>query len=139
VIILDTNVVSELMKADPEDRVVDWLDQQASVQLFLSAVTVAELRYGVARLPDGKRKLALGGAVESMIIQDFDRRVLAFDEIAAGHYADMAAKREKAGRPIAMADAQIAATCRSHEAILATRDLSAFENLNVALLNPWTA
>ncbi len=127
------------MRVDPEEQVVNWLDRQASAQLFLSAITVAELRYGVARLPDGKRKLALGGAVESMIIQDFDRRVLAFDEIAAGHYADMAAKRERVGRPISMADAQIAATCRSHDAVLATRNLSGFENLNVELLDPWMA
>ena len=136
-IVLDTNVVSELMKHDVEGAVVDWVDRQQTVDLYLSAVTVAELLFGIARLADGRRKSNLARHVDSMVADDFDHRVLAFDEIAAAHYGDIAASRERAGRPISVADAQIAATCRSHGALLATRNVTDFDDTGVDLVNPW--
>jgi predicted nucleic acid-binding protein len=137
-IVLDTNVISELMRDEPEVAVVDWVDGQPAIDLHLSAVTVAELLYGVARLPPGRRKTGLADQLEGMISEDFDHRVLAFDEAAAAHYADVVVGRERAGRPISTADAQIAAICRSHGAPLATRNLSDFDGTGVEVLNPWS-
>lgn len=138
-IVLDANVVSELMRDQPAEAVLEWMDQQVADDLFLTAVTVAELLYGVARLPDGRRKQVLGGQIEEMIVEDFDDRVIAFDEDAAAHYADIAAARERAGHPISTADAQIAATCRSHDASLATRNVDDFSSTGIELINPWAA
>jgi predicted nucleic acid-binding protein len=139
VIVLDTNVVSELMRARPADAVLDWVDRHPSHDVHLCAVTVAELLYGIGRLSDGRRKEELSALVETMLDDDFDHRVLAFDEIAARHYADIVVQREHLGRPISMADAQIAAICRSHDAILATRDAGGFEATGVELVDPWSA
>ena len=136
-IILDTNVVSELMKPQPSEIVVDWVDRQFAADVHLTAVTVAELLYGVARLPDGRRKSGLGELVESMVNEDFEGRVVSFDDIAAAHYADIAVRRERAGRPTTTIDAQIAATCRSHGAVLATRNVDDFEDAGIIVVNPW--
>jgi predicted nucleic acid-binding protein len=139
VIVLDTNVVSELMRGAPASAVVEWVDGQPATDLYLSAVTVAELLFGIARLPDGRRKSALAEQVEAMIREDFAHRVVAFDETAAAHYADIAARRERAGRPISAADAQIAAICRSHGAVLATRNAADFTGTGVVVIDPWEA
>ena len=137
-IVLDTNVVSELMRVKSAQVVVDWVDRQHSADIHLSAVTVAELYYGVARLADGRRKNGLAERIEAMLDEDFDHRVLSFDETAAGHYAEIVVRRERVGRPISMADAQIAATCRSHGALLATRNIDDFIDTGVTLANPWS-
>jgi predicted nucleic acid-binding protein len=136
-IVLDTNVVSELMRPEPRPGVIDWVDSQPAGDLYLTATTVAELLYGIARLPDGRRKARLAEQVEAMIDDDFDRRVLPFDLPAAPHYADIATQRELLGRPIGAADAQIAATCRSHGATLATRNVKDFDATGVTVVNPW--
>ena len=136
-IVLDTYVVSELMRAAPSEFVVDWVDQQPAEDVHLAAITVAELLYGVARLPDGTRKTDLAHRIEAMLSEDFDHRVVPFDETAAGHYADIVVRRERAGRPISMADAQIAATCRSHGALLATRNIDDFTDTGINITNPW--
>ena len=136
-IVLDTNVVSELMRAVPDDQVVDWLDRQPATDVHLTAITVAELLCGVARLPDGRRKNELAEQIEEMLGEDFDHRVIPFDETSAGHYADIVVRRERAGRPISTADAQIAATCRSYGAVLATRNLEDFTGTGIASTNPW--
>jgi predicted nucleic acid-binding protein len=136
-IVLDTNVVSELMRDVPAELVVGWVDRQPSVDLHLSAITVAELLYGVARLPEGRRKTELARLIEAMLSDDFDHRVVAFDETAAAHYADIVVRRERAGRPISTADAQIAATCRSHGAALATRNVDDFADTGVTVNDPW--
>lgn len=136
-IVLDTNVVSEFMRPEPNENVLLWVDEQNSSDLYLTAITVAELLYGVARLPAGRRRNQLGGLVEETIREDFNRRVLSFDEIAAGHYGDLVSSRESAGRPISIADAQIVAICRSHEAVLATRNVSDFSEVGVVVANPW--
>ncbi len=136
-IVLDTNVVSELMRRDPADAVVAWVDRQPADEAWLTAVTLAELLYGIGRLPDGQRKAGLAIAVGAMIVEDFDHRIAAFDEPAAAHYADIVVVRERAGRPISAADAQIAAICRSHGALLATRNVDDFAHTRVSIANPW--
>ena len=137
-IILDTNIISELMRREPAGVVVDWVDRQPAVELFLTAITLAELLYGIARLADGHRKSTLAEQLEVMVSDDFEHRVAAFDEPAAPHYADIAVRRERAGRPISVADAQIAAICRSHDAVLATRNIDDFTETGIHLVNPWT-
>ena len=138
-IVLDTNVVSELMRLEPTAVVVEWVDRQQSDEVFLTAITLAELLYGVARLPDGRRKSTLAQQLEAMVDEDFDHRVAAFDETAAAHYADIAARRDRVGRPISAADAQIAAICRSYDAVLATRNVNDFTDAGIVVVNPWVA
>ncbi len=138
-ILLDTNVVSELMRPVPAAAVERWLAAKASSAVFLSAVTEAELRYGVAMLPEGKRRLALADALEALLQEDFRGRILAFDSAAAILYAEIAAGRRRAGRPISEADAQIAAIARSRGAGLATRNLADFAGCGIDLVDPWAA
>jgi toxin FitB len=137
VIVLDTNVVSELMRPEPAAAVLDWVDRQPGAEIYLSAITVAELLYGVARLSDGQRKVDLAERIEALLSDDFEHRIAPFDETAAAHYADIVIHRERTGRPISTADAQIAATCRSHGALLATRSVADFADTGVVLVNPW--
>jgi len=136
-IVLDTNVVSELMHTQPERRVQAWLDAQISSDLFLTAISVAEILCGIARLPDGKRKQRMLEITETMLKEDFQERLLAFDECSAIHYANIVTRRQSMGRPISMADAQIAAICLQHRTALATRNLKDFEALGLELINPW--
>jgi hypothetical protein len=138
VIVLDTNVVSELMRAEPSSEVVAWVDRQVADDVFLTAVTLAEVLFGIARLPDGRRKQSLADLVEATVADDFDHRVAAFDAPAAVHYADIAARREHAGRRISAADALIAAICRSHGAVLATRNVDDFGGVGITVVDPWT-
>lgn len=134
---LDTNVVSELMRAEADAAVIAWIDRQPTPSLHLSAVTVGELLYGVHRLPAGRRKTALSRKVVAMVDEDFRDRVLPYDGLAAAHFADIAAHRERIGRPVSGADAQIAAICRSHGAVLATRNLADFDHTGVEVIDPW--
>ncbi len=106
-------------------------------ELHLSAITLAELLHGIARLPDGRRRRTLAELIEEMVAEDLNHRVVAFDELAAAHYADIVANREREGRPISAADGQIAATCRSHGAVLVTRNTHDFVGTSVELVNPW--
>ena len=137
-IILDTTVISELVRPTPNRDVIDWVDGQPSGEIHITAITLAELLYGVARLPDGRRKRGLAEHIEAMVDQDLDHRVLTFDETAAIHYADIVVRRERAGRPISSADAQIAAIARSHGAILATRNTDDFSDTSAKIVNPWS-
>ena len=136
-IVLDTNVLSELMRAEAEPTVIDWLDRQDQDAVAITAVTVAELLYGIARLPDGRRKTILRQAALQMLEEEFADCVLPFDEDSAVHYAALVSQRERSGRPISMADAQIAAICRHHTAVLATRNSKDFEGVGIVLANPW--
>ncbi len=136
-IILDTNVISELTRAVPEARVISWLDSLPAEETAITAITAAELRYGVRRLPAGRRKNELSEAVHALINADFRGRVEPFDVLAADHYADVVAERERTGRPISTPDAQIAAICRVLAATLATRNTSDFANTGVNLIDPW--
>jgi len=138
-IVLDTNVLSELMRLEPAMEVMGWIDGRPSNELWLSSITVAEIMYGIGRLPDGQRKHNLAQAAVAMFNEDFADRILSFDAEAATHYAEIVIARERSGRPISMADAQIAAICRSHSVVLATRNGKDFENTGIDLINPWLA
>ncbi len=138
-IVLDTNVLSEMMRAQPETKVIRWLDTQDSDGLLLTAITVAEILYGIHRLPDGKRKNGLREVAMMMFNEDFAGRILAFDTWAAAYYAELVTTRERAGRPTSMGDAQIAAICRNTGASLATRNIKHFEETGIELVDPWQA
>ena len=138
-IVWDTNVVSELMRPEPHDQVVMWTDRQPVSEVFITAITLAELWYGIGRLPIGRRRNELAEVFDVMLTEDFERRVLDFDRVAAAHYADLVVERERMGRPISMADAQIAAICRSHGAAIATRNVDDFADVGVDIVNPWIA
>lgn len=136
-IILDTNVISELTRAAPDPGVVSWVDSLPTEETAITAITAAELRYGVRRLPDGRRKTELSEAIHALINADFRDRVEPFDVLAADHYADVVIGRERVGHPISTSDAQIAAICRTLSATLATRNTSDFTGTGVSLINPW--
>ncbi|MEI6484462.1 MAG: type II toxin-antitoxin system VapC family toxin [Betaproteobacteria bacterium] len=136
-ILLDTNVVSELMRPAPSARVLQWLNHQPSREIWLSSVVAGELLFGLARLPEGARKQQLTRTLSLMLSEDFQNRVLAYDLEAAVVYADLVAQRESQGRPISLADAQIASICLTHQASLATRNTKDFEGLGLTLINPW--
>ena len=136
-IVLDTNVISELACQVPDPGVISWLDSLDISDVATTAVTAAELRYGVARLPEGHRKRELTVVIRGILTEDFHGRVLPFDERASVRYADIVAGRERIGKPIGVADAQIAATCRDVGAILATRNTADFEETGIELIDPW--
>jgi predicted nucleic acid-binding protein len=137
VILLDTNVLSELVRPEPDRGVMVWLDSLDAATVATTAITAAELLYGIARLPAGRRKERLGEAIRGLLEEDLDGRVEPFDAMSARHYAELLGDRERAGRPISAADAQIAAICRKLGATLATRNTSDFEDAGIDLLDPW--
>jgi toxin FitB len=137
-VLLDTNVLSELMRPQPSSMVLAWFSQQKDTEFYTSAITQAELLLGVALLPGGKRRDAIAGAVEQMFDQDFVGRCLPFDELAAHEYAALVATRNKVGMPISIEDAQIAAIALRHGLALATRNTKDFRKISeLVLLNPW--
>ena len=138
-IIIDTNVVSELMRASPDPAVLAWFAGHAADTLFLTAVSEAELRTGAAILPAGQRRDRLVGTIDAMIDQDFAGRTLPFDSPAARCYAEIAAARRAAGKPIMDADCQIAAIARACNAAIATRNVKDFEGCGIDVINPWNA
>ena len=137
-IVLDTNVVSELMILHPSRRVLDWVRRQAPQSLYLTSVSEAELRCGAEVLPKGRRRTRLRDAIDGLVQEDFTGRILPFDRDAARAYALIAAARCAAGRPISYADAQIAAITRSVGAAVATRDAGGFEGCGVEVIDPWS-
>lgn len=137
-VVLDTNVLSELMRPAPDARVVTWVSRQPPTAVCTTAVTLAEVRFGIARLPAGRRRTLLRHATDD-VFAAFADRVLPFDAVAAGHYADVVVERAHAGAPISGFDAQIAAICRSHRSSLATRNVDDFDRLGLDLVDPWTA
>lgn len=134
-IVLDTDVVAEMMRDAPDHTVLAWTDSVVG-RLYTTAVTLAEVGYGIARLPEGRRKDRFT-ATAAQVFADFDEVVLPFDARAARRYAEIVADRERSGRPITAADAQIAAICASRRATLATRNTSGFEATGIELVNPW--
>ena len=137
--LLDTKVLSELLRAAPAPAVLAWFAEQPAQSLFVSAVTQAEMLLGARLLPAGKRRAALEAAVQAMFDEDFAGRILAFDSATVPAYADIVSTRRSAGRPISQFDAQIAAIAQHHGARLATRNLADFEGCGLALVNPWAA
>lgn len=136
-IVLDTNVLSELMRPEPNARVVRWLEKQPTTRLFTTSITQAEILHGILVLPPGKRRQALEEAAGGMFEEDFAGRVLAFDSAAALAYATLARDRQRAGRPISQFDAQIAAIAAVHNASVATRNVADFEGCGIEVLDPW--
>lgn len=135
--VFDTNVVSELMKSSRSPAVLAWMSSLIADRLFTTTVTVAEILYGIEILPKGKRRDQLLRQAEGTFVEDFEGRLLPFDEHAAREYAKIASELRLGGRTISFADAQIAAIARAHGATLATRDTDDFEGCGVRLVNPW--
>ena len=138
-ILLDTNVVSEPLRPAPDARVIAWIDAQPLETLFLSAITVAELRAGVAQLPAGKRRTGLQQNLEKRVLPLFAGRVLAFDLACTPAYAALMARARTAGLAIATADGYIAAIAAANGLAVATRDTAPFEAAGVTVINPWRA
>ena len=137
-IILDTNVLSELMKRRPDPNVVQWVAAQPAAGLYTTSITQAEILYGLMLLPRGRRRSALETAVEAMFAEDFDGRILGFGVDAARPYAEIASTRRRAGRPISHFDAQIAAIARATGAVIATRNVSDFAGCGPKVVDPWS-
>lgn len=133
-IVIDTNVVSEMMREQPDRAVLAWA--ASAGRLHTSAITLAEIGYGLARLPDGRRKHRLA-ATGAEVFADFEDVIVPFDALAARRYAMIVVDREKSGHPITTADAQIAAICASRDATLATRNTADFNGTGISLINPW--
>jgi hypothetical protein len=136
VIVLNTNVISEPLKSMPDPKVMAWLDDQADETLFITAISRAELRFGVLKLPDGKRKSALAAQIER-VLDLFKNRTLDFDIVAADKLAEIAARCEKAGKPAVAPDAYIAACAAARGFAVATRNGKHFEPTGVRVINPW--
>lgn len=137
-IILDTNVLSEILRAVPAPRVVDWLAEQPRASVFTTTITQGEILYGLRVLPRGKRRDGLSAAAAKIFDIDLEDRVLSFDGAAANEFAEISASRRAAGRPIAQLDAQIAGITRSRGAQLATRNVGDFHSCGFDVINPWS-
>ena len=135
-ILLDTHVVSELTRSQPNPAVLAYLRRQPQATLFTSSVCEAEIRYGLARMPAGRRRNELAGRA-MVFFSGFAARILAFDSAAAGLYGAIRTRREAVGRPISVADAMIAATARIHRLVVATRNEGDFQQLSVTVINPF--
>ena len=136
-IIIDTNVLSEFMRDVPNSIVMAWIAQQETSELFITTITQAEMYYGLALLPLGRRRNELERAVCQVFDQDFQQRILSFDSAAALAYGRLAALWRQSGKPISQADAQIAAIAQAQNAVLATRNIGDFGNCQLTLVNPW--
>ena len=135
--LLDTNVLSELMKASPDPEVIAWVDEHPEHTLFISTISQAEIELGIALLPDGKRKQNLADEA-SVAFEEFADRCLVFDELSASQYGPIVANRRKIGRPIAIEDALIASIALAHGLQLATRNVKDFEHISgLVVINPW--
>lgn len=138
-LVLDTNLVSELMRSEPDPRVLGWVAAQPLHEMAIATVTLMELRFGIATLPHGKRRTELDRRFRQFLAQGFSDRILPFDSAAADACADIRAARRRMGQPIAIEDGMIAAVAKAHVAIVATRDTSGFEGCGISLVNPWEA
>jgi toxin FitB len=137
-IVLDTNVLSEVLRPSPEPTVLDWLAKQPRASLFTTTVTQGEVLYGIRLLTEGKRRRGLWDAAKRIFSDDFAGQVLSFDSEASDMYAEIAASRRTAGKPISQFDAIIVAIARSRGATLATRNVQDFDDCGVNIVNPWS-
>ena len=138
-ILLDTNVVSALMRPTDNPAVVSWLDRQAAVSIWTTAITVLEIRFGLQVMANGRRRKAFEQAFAALIHEDLEGRVLAFDAVAAETAATLAAARQRSGRPIDFRDTEIAGIAVSRHAAVATRNVKHFDDLPLSIIDPWTA
>ena len=136
--LLDTNVVSELLRPSPDAGVETWVGNLQATDLYFSAIGEAEVRYGVAILPTGRRQAALLSAIDAILREDFVNRILPFDSHAAREFADIVAARRSAGRTVAPSDCQIAAIARSRDITVVTRSVRHFAHMDIEVVNPWT-
>jgi len=139
VILLDTNVLSALMQRDPDAAIIAWLDGMPPESVWTTSVTVFEVRFGLELLAAGRRRQRLEEAFAKALEEDFEGRVLSFDQAAAGFAALIAAKQRRAGRPVEIRDVQIAGIAAARKATLATRNVRHFEGLGLAVVDPWAA
>ena len=138
-IVVDTNVLSELWRVAPDPGVLSWVDAQAMETLYLSAITVAELRFGVASMPDGRRRSIYQDRLERAVLPAFTGRVLPFDLDASQTYATLMARARREGKAIGTADGYIAATAASRAMMVATRDVAPYQAAGLKVINPWEA
>ena len=136
-VILDTNVVSELMDAEPDATVISWLDRQAWTSLWTTSITIMEVHYGLAVMPVGRRRSEREAAFARLIEENFEHRVLGFDQIAGEQAASLMATRHRAGKPRELRDSMIAGIALAQRATLATRNLRHFDDLSVPVVDPW--
>ena len=136
-ILLDTNVISESMKSNGDANVLAWIDEQSIGTLFLSTISLAELRFGIAALPEGKRRELLHRSFEQRVLPLFEERILGFDDEASRSYAVLRVRARLAGKTIAPADGYIAAIAMTHGLAVATRDTSPFDAAGLVVINPW--
>ena len=139
VLILDTNVLSELMNPKGAPTVKTWVAQQEQEALHITSITQAEILYGISILPEGKRRQALLDTAHAMFNQEFAGKILSFNRTTATHYAQIASYRRSIGQPISQFDAQIAAICREHFATIVTRNVNDFLHCDIQIFNPWNA
>ena len=136
-IILDTSVLSEVMRHPADDKVIEWLDKQARTSVWTSSITILEICYGLQILPTGKRRSALIETFERVLVEKLQNRIVSFDLAAAQHAGDLMALRHRKGRPGELRDTMIAGIVLASHATLATRNTSHFEDLSVPVVNPW--
>lgn len=136
-ILLDTNIISELMKAAIDPNVKNWMNQQDVLQLYISTVTIAEIAYGINVLPEGKRRNSLEKAFNNVVREAFEYRIFTFDEVSAHLYRIIMGQRRTLGKPMSMADGQIAAIAKAHNCTLATRNTDDFGACEIELVNPF--
>lgn len=136
-IILDTNIISEMMKNIPSPSVMSWIDQQQITQLFITSITIAEIYYGLRAIPETARQEKLQNAFEKAIQNAFKYRTLSFDDNAAHHYGNLMSQRKRTGRPLSILDGQIAAIALAENATIATRNTRDFNNCGLDVINPF--
>jgi len=137
-IILDTNVLSALMRATPESKVIAWLDQQPRTSVWTTSITILEVRFGLQIIAAGKKRSLLAQAFEE-VLDKIGQRVAPFDALAAQQAGDLMASRQRKGRPVHLRDTMIAGIALAHHATLATRNVAHFEDVSIPVVNPWTA
>jgi toxin FitB len=137
VILLDTNVISELVRTVPDDKVLAWFEYNAAIPMYVSTITEAELWLGVYSLPVGKRRSIIESCISEILKTDFAGHIVQFDSQSALVYGQLYGKRKALGKPISREDCQIAAIAQVHRLKLATRNVSDFEHCDITLINPW--
>ena len=136
-IILDTNIISEMMKTSPFSKVIHWIDRQEATELFITTISITEITYGINVLPKGNRRRSLEDAFNKTIREAFEHRIFFFDEPAAHLYGKLMSHRKKLGKPLSILDGQIAAIALANEASIATRNIRDFANCKLDLINPF--